>query len=115
MAKIVMKVVPLPDVVIAAAGTPQRLSATSLEVSNIILQWHPDNTGRIFVGDADVDDDHGVILSPSFPIMSMGVEDTLADEDSVVMDLTDIWVDTDVNGSVLKLAYMEVDRKIYNE
>lgn len=113
MAKMVMQMVSLPDVTLALAGTRQRLNVASLEVDNITIQWHPGNTGDIYIGDSSVAAGRGFLLSASNPILSITTDDTQADEDIVVMDLRDIWIDGSVNNDKVKLGYMVLASKTY--
>ncbi len=113
MAKIVMGVTTIADKAVTTAGTRVRLSATSLEVKNITIQWDPSNTGVIYVGDANVAAGQGLVLSSTNTAITLSVDEAEGDEDNVFIDLTDIWIDSATNGDQVKLAYVTVTSKVY--
>lgn len=103
--KVIRKYTLLSTPVIASGGTPQRLSASSLEVGTVLLEAPTANSGSVFVGSSSA----GVLagdyneLSPG-EAMELSVEGDYSDDDIVVLDLTDIWIDGTTSDE-LKVAY----------
>jgi hypothetical protein len=97
-----LKLVTLPAITIAAAGTPQQVSLTSISVYEVILVSHPDNTGLQAVGDEYVDaaTNRGGIFGPAgsyelSPPENMRATDTI--------DLQDVYVDSTTTGAIITI------------
>ena len=86
MAKIVLALKTLAQVSVAAAGTRQRVSAATLPVRQAVIQWHPSNTGNIYIGESDVDANKCIVLNASNPSVTLEAEDTVSDEDNVFFE-----------------------------
>jgi hypothetical protein len=114
MAKIKMALVSLAPVTVAVAGTRIALSATPLEVIQVVIQWEPNNAGSMYIGDSTVASTKGIVLNSSNPSVTLTAEDTLADEDRCVIDLAELYVDAANNGDKVNLAYVAVTEKSYN-
>lgn len=86
---------PLPAVGekdVAAAGTPERLSSTSIRCNAVVVTARPGNTGKIAVGlDDDIDAAAG---AEKGIILGAGQAVTM----SPCFDVQDVWVDSTVNG-----------------
>lgn len=87
-------------VTVAAAGTPQQVSATTVPCSKVYLSADTD-AGKVLVvgGDntvrATTGNKNGMILIPGNDVVVVEID-----------DLMDLWVDTAVNGGVLCVAYV---------
>ena len=113
MAKITMGITTVADKTVATAGTRERLVAASTLVNNVTIQWHPSNTGVIYLGDASVASGRGLILNAANPVANISVDDSEGDEDQTVIDLYDIYVDAATNGDKVKISYVAVTAKVY--
>lgn len=94
---------------ISAAGTAERLIASSTITAEAVIQAHPDNAGNIFIGGSDVDSSNGYILEPgdSFSIASLRHLHIGDVEDDPQIDLTDVWIDSAQNNDGVRVAYIE--------
>lgn len=113
MAKIVMGITTVADKTVAAAGTRERLVAASTEVKNVTIQWHPSNAGNVYIGDSSVAAGQGLILNASNPVAVIAVDESESDEDNVLIDLYDIWVDAATNGDKVKISFLATVSKTY--
>jgi len=114
MAKIKLGLKALAQVPVAAAGTPVPLSATSLEVTQAVIQWDPNNTGDVYIGESDVTATKCLVLNAGTPAIQLDAEDTMADEDKIVFDLADVYVDAANSGDKVNIAYTKQIDKKYN-
>lgn len=76
---------------VAAAGTPERLSATSIRCSAVVVTARPGNTGTIAYGQTNA-----VRATAGSEVGS-----TLAAGQSVtypIFDAMELWIDTEING-----------------
>ncbi len=112
MAQIKGLLTPLAQITVAAAGTPEQLSATELKVSQLVLQADPANGGNLYIGDINVAAAQCIVLEPGQGL-ALGTEDSFADEDNIYMDLQDLYVDAATNGDKLNVAYLNVATKVY--
>lgn len=47
------------------ANTPERIFSLGVESVSVLIQAHPDNAGRVFIGfDDGVDSNTGIVISP---------------------------------------------------
>ena len=81
---------------VAALGTPERLVADSVSARNVVIQAETDNTGKVAVGDANVNatapNERGAILTAGQSVsISAGYE-------GAQVDLRSIFVGVSVNG-----------------
>jgi hypothetical protein len=113
MAKIVMGITTVADKTVATAGTRERLVAASTEVKNVTIQWHPSNAGNIYIGDVNVTATRGIILNASNPTAIISVDESESDEDNILIDLYDIYVDAATNGDKVKISYLATVSKTY--
>lgn len=94
------KIATLTAVTVAAAGTAQPLSATSLPVNSIIVQAATANTGNVFIGDSTVSATNGITLIPgetySITITAMGRTDEI--------DTATVYVDAATNGDKVRVS-----------
>ena len=114
MAKITCLVVPVADKAVTTAGTRVALTATETLVRQVVVQWHPSNTGNVYIGDVTVAAGVGLILNASNPSVSFAADDTMADEDAVYFDLAKIYIDSANNGDKVKILYMSLEAISYN-
>lgn len=114
MAKVKVALTPVTDKAVATAGTRVQLSATSLMVAALVIQWHPSNNGDIYVGDVTVAAGKCLILNSSNPVLTLSPEQNLEDDDPVTIDLADIYIDAATSGDKVKLAYVQVTQKSFN-
>lgn len=112
MAKIKTSLSPRPKVQVVTAGTAVPLSATPTQTFAVVIQADPSNNGNIFLGAAGVTAGQCVLLEPgrSFEIVC---EDTLADEDTVYVDLSEIFVDAATSGDGVFVAELLIDAVKY--
>lgn len=94
---------------VAAAGTPEALIANRLVVQRVRLQAEHDNTGRIYVGLANMnvatgEQVLGVIGIPpatgDVPVFDLGVSGVPGG-----VNLADLYIDASVNGDGVWIAY----------
>lgn len=104
----------LPQVTVATAGTAVPLSALELKVASVVVQWDPSNTGDIYIGESDVTGTKCIKLNSGNPVIEITVDDTAADEDMSVVDLAEIFVDAQVNGDKVNVAYLALNCVDYN-
>lgn len=76
---------------VAAAGTPVQLTTTSTPILSVAVKALHGNTGMIYVGGPDSQD---CVLDAGEPV-SMDVD-----------NLTDVWIDADVNGEGVSYLYL---------
>jgi hypothetical protein len=112
MAKIKTKLVPRPKVQVVTAGVPVPLSAVPTQTFAVMVQADPSNGGNIFLGAAGVTAGQCVLLEPgkSFEIVC---EDTLADEDTVYVDLSEIFIDAGTAGDSVFVAELVLESVRY--
>lgn len=78
---------------VAAAGTAEPLSASSVFAHEGNIQAHQSNGGLIYVGGPDVDSSNGFVLEAgdNFPFSAL--------------NLQNIYIDTSVNGNGVRVVY----------
>lgn len=113
MAKIKVGLKAATKKAVAAAGTPERLIGASLEVKSAIILADPTNQGNVYLGESDVTGSKCVLLEPG-KALEITPEDSLADEDGVVIDLNDIFIDAANNGDGVFISYLQVESVDYN-
>lgn len=113
MAKVTLGMTTIADKAVTTAGTRVPLAATTL-VKHVIIQWHPSNTGNIYIGDVAVAAGQGLILSAANPVLNITVDESESDEDNVFIDLAGIYIDAATNGDKVKIACLGVTAKDYN-
>lgn len=114
MSRVKLALKTLTEVSVVTAGTPVPLSATSLLVLNASVQFADTNTGDIYVGESDVAINKCLVLNGSTPSLNLEAEDTAADEDAVVFDLADIYIDAANSGDKVRVAYTLLEAIAYN-
>lgn len=112
MAKVKVSLRTVNKKVVLAAGTRERLVAAPLEVKALVIQADPLNTGNIYLGESDVTATKCVLLEEGRGI-EITPEDTFSDEDFVVIDLYDIWIDAETSGDGVYISYIEVEKVSY--
>lgn len=114
MARIELGFNTLSKIPVVTPGTPVPLSATPLLVLNATVQWNPSNSGKIYIGSSDVAADKCLTLDGSTPVLTLEAEDSAADEDRVVLDLSKIYIDAAVAGESVLVAYTTTTSVAYN-
>ena len=84
-------------------GTRVQLSSTATTVLSVIVQADGANTGALYVGDSTVSSTDGLQLSPG---QSISINAELVGGNSDGFTLTDIYIDSDSNGSKARFAYI---------
>lgn len=85
---------------VTAAGTAERLSATSSRYHMIVLQAECDNTGNIHIGGSSVDSSNGILLDACESFTFTGSNNKGS---NIPFDLYEIWIDADTNGEGVKI------------
>jgi hypothetical protein len=88
---------------VTTAGTAVPLSATSKHICKLWIKALSTNTGLIYVGDSGVDSSSGFELSKTNEIDLSSV----FAKDNFIMDLSEIYIDSSVNGEGVSIAYFE--------
>ncbi len=87
---------------VTAAGTQEQLSTTVGWVSQVIIRAKVGNTGAIYVGRSTV--------SSSNPPLEAGASITLNSPiRQPIIQLTDIWIDSAVNGEGVDVYYVATE------
>lgn len=93
-------------ITVTTAGTPVQVSATPLYVRSYIGQAHHANSGKIFIGNSSANalsaNAHALTARETF-----GIDGDVLKDRSLQFDLSNIWVDSDTNGSKLIVSYMQ--------
>ena len=92
-------------VTIANAGTAVPLVSGNTWGRGLIVQASEDNTGRVFVGDSNVDAASGIELSPG-----KAVQIEIPGAPDYTVDLSTVYVDTETNNNVVKVAFLTRQR-----
>lgn len=98
------KIVTVADVTVATAGSRQQVTSTSTPCESIIFQGFPTNTGYIYVGDSVVASGRGIALEAKQTFTA--APEKLDDGGSNLLDLSDFYVDSSVNGEKVKICYV---------
>lgn len=95
------------------AGSPLALSASSRTATSVIIQADPDNVGNVYVGDVGVTGTNCFKLKPG-AALEINADDSAADEDIVVVDLMDIFVDGSITGDKVNVVFCDEVSVEYN-
>jgi len=101
---------PQPTIV---AGTPARLSATSIKVRSVLIESAFDNKKEVFIADTEANaltTNRHTLVNPTDTIVLSVVN--FADLDGH-LDLFDIWFDGNRNGDLLVVSYVEFKDKAF--
>jgi len=93
----------LGEVTVVTAGTPVRLSATSIIVAGLTVRAEADNAGTILLGGSDVSTLFGAKLNAGDVIDITGPNIRGIEEE---LDLKDIWIDATDNNCSVTVAYL---------
>lgn len=99
------------EVVTPTTAVP--LANTSVLVPYFVVQALPGNVGQVYVGDAGVQSDFGLELQPG-QILKISADDTLADEDNILVDIAQFYVDADNAGDKVNILALVLDSVNYN-
>ena len=89
------------------------MSATSRIATNVIIQADPENAGYVYVGDSSVAAGQCIKLQAASGI-DLNADDDAADEDTVVIDLSDLWIDGDTSGDKVNISVIDEISTSYN-
>lgn len=92
----------LTPITVTTAGTAVQISASEVQCASVMFQADPLNTGRIYIGDANVDEDNGIVLSPQDSVTVTADPRSNYQEQS----LSDFWVDSENDGNVVRVTYL---------
>ena len=91
-------------VTIATAGTAQRITTEEIVTPAVYIQADSGNTGMIYAGDEDVDDENGIELAAEDAFTADGSSFQHTHGSQFVM--SDIWLDTETNGNKARIYYV---------
>lgn len=96
------------DISVTTAGTPQRLSATSLNANSILIMAKDTNTGNVYIGhsQATAASGKGAVLEIGDSYVVRGSYDRNMLES---FDLKEIWVDADISGDGVVVQYVRAN------
>lgn len=100
-----VKVFSIADVTVTTAGTEVQLSSTTIRASSVTIQALNTNTGFIYVGDSNVASGRGIELDAGQAITISADLSGRPGGDEI--DLSDIYVDSSVNGEKVKVVYQK--------
>lgn len=86
---------------VTAAGTPEKLSSESLQVTSCVIQAKRSNTGNVYIGGSDVSSTTGTSL-----IAGQTYNLSLSGTDGLY-DLQRLWLDVDTSGEGVTVTYFE--------
>lgn len=89
------------------------MSASIRTATNVIIQADPDNVGNVYVGDSTVSATKCFKLKPS-AVLEINADDSSADEDTVVVDLKDIFVTGSITGDKVNVIFCDEVSVEYN-
>ena len=78
----------------------------------MVIQADKNNLGPVYIGDAGVQADYGLVLYPG-ENLTITTDDTVADEDNLVFDLAEVYVDAANNNDKINLMGMELVQVVY--
>lgn len=88
---------------VTTAGTQVALVSAEKNVTSIVIQANPANTGYIYVGASDVDSSNGIRLSAAEKL-AITCDDRNQGGD--LLDLNKLYVDSNVNGEGVRFMYI---------
>ena len=86
---------------VTTAGTQVQLSATTLLVYSATIVAKAANTQKIYIGGANVDNTYGALSAGN----GIGIGDVEKNGHDDYVDLSKIWIDSDVNGEGVNVFY----------
>lgn len=98
------KIKQLSVVTIASAGTAVQVTSQDISTPAAYVQADSLNTGKVYVGDADVDSTNGIELAAGESVTLDGTAFLRGDATKFI--LSDIWVDTATNGNKVRVSYL---------
>jgi hypothetical protein len=90
---------------VTTAGTQVALVSSSTNISSVIIQANPANTGYIFVGDSTVDSSSGVRLSAGEKL-SIVIDPNHKLPDALI-NLNTIYIDSSVDAEGVRFFYLK--------
>ena len=101
-----IKLFTLAEITVATAGTEQQVSTSEIPITTIVFTADPTNTGYIYVGDSSVSSTRAAMVLAAGQAGSMSQDmGGLAGGDEYY--LSDLWVDTSVNGNKVYVSYIK--------
>lgn len=94
-----------------SAGTAEQLSASSVYARSVTVTSHPDNSGRIWVGDSDVAVNRGVPIEPGEDVVI--TPEHLGLNREALLDISDLYFDGATTGDDALVTYI-VDKSVFS-
>ena len=89
---------------VAAAGTPEALTASKALASTFLIRAKSANTGNVYVGLSDLDTtDADTVLA----VLAAGYSQSRTAQPGHVFNIADYYIDVDVNGEGVIVEYAE--------
>lgn len=98
-----LKLITLPAVTVATAGTAQTISSSRIASMTVLVQASKDNTGRIYVGDENVNSTNGNELDPG-EAMEITPEEIGGSSEEVI--ISDIFVDAQFDSDIARISFL---------
>ncbi len=95
---------PLAKQTLTAAGTRQKVTASSLKTGRVMIQAAHGNTGVIYIGDVTVDATHCVELAKGEVLLINAEQND--NEIIAEIDISTIYFDGDTNSDKILVAYL---------
>lgn len=96
------RIITLPSVTIAVAGTPQPLSSSDLFVKSFTMQANPLNTGVVTFGDAS---SQSMSVAAGRAVMFQG--DNMDNGTAARLNVAEVYVTSTVPGDVIDIISLE--------
>lgn len=98
------KLVTLAAQTVSSPGTAQQVSIIPTPITTIIFQAHPDNDGRVYVGDSNVASNRGMLLDAG-DVWSVVVDMRSHAIDEMI--LSDWYIDASDGSQIVQIQYMK--------
>lgn len=104
-----MTLATINNFIATTAGTAVALSATSIQTNWVFIQVLRSNSGKVYVGDATVDNSGfaGVTLEAPLPSMSLPFEALESKRSDALIDLNAVFIDVDNTGEGVNIVYAQ--------
>jgi len=104
-----MTLATINNFIATTAGTAVPLSGSSIQTNWVFIQVLRSNTGKVYVGDATVDNTGfaGVTLESPLPSMSLPFEAIESKRTDALIDLNAVFIDVDNSGEGVNIVYAQ--------